>query len=589
MTAFVPAYQSGKLFLRLLACIVFAALFLYHFNPVGLGDMYWHLNTGRWIWEHGALPESDPFTYTTQINNPDPGQGTAPKNYWQLLTLQGFWLAQLLYFGAYAAMGLWGLVILKATIFVILYALLWRTMLKSRVDPLLGLLAILILPWLLFRYDELRPQVFSFVGVVLVYMNMRSAIEQLRSGSIRPAALIALPFIMMLWANLHPGYMLGWVIIIVTLAGTVFDRWRGVERIDRRGLRSLFLWCTLALIASLFNPLADVLITYLGIVQNQFAFGIDEHLPLYQYARFHGQPLLFYGVLALALIILVAIARRREHIESSQAFMLLGFTAVGFYAFRYTIFFILMALMIGMPHISALAERYITRARALLLALILVAMSGIGYFIFQYNAWKLGPEQTYYVPVHAADFVLDQRPPAPIFNAFEYGGYLGWRLAPDYPVFVDPRCLDFDVHNAYQTARGGHYQGVFAKYGVNTVVFYLRTPLVNSIPEITLYLLMDEHWDLVYVDRISAVIVRSSRNTLPAIDKSPVLNYMQRTLERTLAAAPDDTQALVQYGRVLQYRGNPDGARRSFTAALQINPRLRDARYYLDALTRQGR
>jgi len=94
--------------------------------------------------------------------------------------------------------------------------------------PIIGLLAILILPWLLFRYDELRPQVFSFIGVVLVYMNMRSALEKLRSGAIRPGALIALPFIMLLWANLHPGYMLGWVIIIVMLAGVAFDQWRGV-------------------------------------------------------------------------------------------------------------------------------------------------------------------------------------------------------------------------------------------------------------------------------------------------------------------------------------------------------------------------
>jgi len=84
--------------------------------------------------------------------------------------------------------------------------------------------------------------------------------------------------------------------------------------------------------------------------------------------------------------------------------------------------------------------------------------------------------------VHAADFILAQHPPAPLFNAFEYGGYLGWRLTPEYLVFVDPRCLDYDVQNSYQTARGGFYRPVFDKYGVNTVVFYLFTPLVNSIP-----------------------------------------------------------------------------------------------------------
>jgi len=585
MTTSATTYLSEKSFVNAIASAVFAALFLYHISPIGLGDLYWHLNTGRWIWEHGALPISDPFTYTTQIDSQDSSQGPDTKNYWQLLTLQGFWLAQLLYFGTYASWGLWGLITLKAAMFVTLYGLLWRSLLKSRVDPLLGLFVILTLPWLLQRYDELRPHVFSFIGVILVYMNMRSALEKLRSGTIRPGALTTLPFIMLVWSNLHPGYMLGWIIIIVMLVGTIFDRWRGVTIIERRALHSLFTWCTLALIASLVNPMADVLFTYFGIVQNQFVFGVDEHLPLYSYAQMHGQPLLFYMVFVLALITAGALILRRKHIDSAHIFMLLGFTSVGFYAFRYTIFFILMALMIGMPHVSALAEGYISKIRALLFALILVAMSYVGYMAFQNNAWRLGPEQTGYVPVHATDFVLEQHPPEPLFNAFEYGGYLGWRLSPEYKIFIDPRCLDFDVHNAYQTARGGFYQAIFEKYGVNTVVFYLLTPLVNSIPEVTLYLLMDNHWDLVYVDRLSVVMVKHDKNILPALDKAPILNYLQRVLERTISATPDDTQALVQYGRVLLYRGDISGARQYFIAALNINPKIRAARFYLQAIT----
>ncbi|MFZ2540414.1 MAG: hypothetical protein WAW75_01425, partial [Gallionella sp.] len=203
------------------------------------------------------------------------------------------------------------------------------------------------------------------------------------------------------------------------------------------------------------------------------------------------------------------------------------------------------------------------------------------------GAWKLGAVETTYVPERAAEFVLAQRPPPPLFNAYEYGGYLGWRLTPEYRVFIDPRSLDFDAHHAYQTARGGHYRAVFEKYGVNSVVFYIITPLLNSIPEVSLYLLMDEQWDLVYVDKLSVVLVRRDRNTLPTIDKAPLLDYLQRVLERTLATKPDDTQAHVQYGRVLLYRGNVDGAQQHFSTALQINPKLRAARFYLEVITRQ--
>jgi hypothetical protein len=587
MTASTSASNSNRLLIYAIASAVFAILFLFHIYPIGLGDLYWHLNTGRWIWEHGALPDNDPFTYTV-TDTSDAGTGLVSQKDWQHLTLQGFWLAQLLFYFVYAAFGMWGLVVLKAALFVTLYGLVWRTLLKARVDPLLGLLAILIMPWLIYRFDELRPHIFSFIGVVLVYMNMSSALVELRNGVARPVALIVLPFIMLLWSNLHPGFMLGWVIIVSMVAGAVIDRWRG-NGLERPALQRLIIWCGAALLASLINPLADVLIKYLGVVRNQFAFEVDEFLPLLDYARMYHQPFLFYGALALVLAVLGALVWRRKHVDPARAFLFLGFTAAGFYAFRYVIFSVLMVLAIGMPHISAILEPYFERTRLWLIALVLVAMSGVGYLAYQHAAWKQGPVERAYVPERAADWILSRHPPAPLFNAYEYGGYLGWRLSPDYRVFVDPRCLDFAVQNDYQTARGGFYRGVFEKYGVNSVVFYIRTPVVRSIPEVTLYMLMDRQWDLVYVDSISVVMVRHDRNTMPIIDKAPLLNYMQQTLERMLSASPGDTQALVQYGRVLLYRGNVAGARQYFSAALKINPRIRAARFYLDALTRQNK
>lgn len=578
MTVTSSASSPNRLPVYAIASAVSAILFLFHIYPIGLGDVYWHLNSGRWIWEHGALPDSDPFTYTLA--------DTLDAR--QRLILRGYWLAQLIFFGVYAAFGAWGLVVLKATLFVTLYWLVWRTLLKARVEPLLGLLVILSLPWLLHRYDELRPQIFAFIGVVLVYMSLSRALAMLRSGVMRPGALIALPFIMLLWANLHPGFILGWVIILVMLAGAAFDRWRGINALERPALRRLFIWCGIALLASLANPLAGTVITNMGALASPFTREIDEFLPLADYARMYRQPVLLYGVLAIALVTLGVLIRRRHHTDPAHAFLFIGFAAAGFYAFRYMIFFVLMALLIGMPHISALLERHIPHARSLQFVLLLAAMSGVGYLTFQRGAWELGAVETTYVPEQAAEFVLTRRPPAPLFNAYEYGGYLGWRLAPAYRMFVDPRCLDYAVHTAYQTARGGHYRAVFEKYGVNSVVFYLFTPVLNSIPEVTLYLLMDAQWDLVYVDRLSVVLVRRERNSLPVIDKAPLLAHLQGVLERTLATRPDTTQAHVQYGRVLLYRGDVAGAKQHFSTALKINPQLQAPRRYLEILSRQN-
>lgn len=565
-------------FTSAMAFVAFALLFLFHIFPIGLSDLYWHLNTGRWIWEHHALPGSDPFTYTLGDTVDDR----------QRLILQGYWLAQLLFFALHAVFGMWGLVILKAVLFIVLYWLVWRTLLKAGVHPLLALVSILVLPWLLYRYDELRPQVFSFIGVILVNMVLSQAIIRLREGATQTKELVALPFIMLLWANLHPGFILGWVIIIAALADVMVNQWRGDNKLSRVALKRLFVWCGLALVASLINPLADAFIVNMGAIQHPVATRfVDEYLPLIDFAQMYQQPLLLYGVAALALVAAGGMVVRWRHVTPAQAFLFAGFAAAGFYAARYTIFLVLMSLIIGMPHISAFIESRVMKLRLLLFVVLLVEISGVGYLNYQRGAWEKGSVETAYVPEQAVEYIRTQRPPAPLFNAYEYGGYLGWQLSPTYRMFVDPRGLDDVAQDNYQIARGGHYQEAFEKYDVSSVVFYIFTPNIDSIPEITLYMLMDTRWDLVYVDKLSVVLVRHDRNRLPVIDKAPLLGYLQQVLERTLVATPNDTQALVQYGRVLHFRGDVEGAKQRFKYALQLEPWLRAPRYYLDVIARQ--
>lgn len=580
MNQFSNCLNSPR-FINATIFIGFALLFLFHVFPIGLSDLYWHLNTGRWIWEHHALPSSDPFTYTLGNTIDDR----------QRLILQGYWLAQLLFFAVYAALGMWGLVVLKALLFILLYWLVWRTLLKADVHPLLALASILILPWLIYRYDELRPQVFSFIGVVLVYMLLNHVITLLRHEvAAKPKALFALPLIMLVWANFHPGFILGWVVILVLLAGVMIDQWRGNNKLGRSALQRLLVWCGLALLASLINPLADAFFVNMGAIQHPVATRfVDEYLPLIDFARMYQQPLLLYGVSALVWVAAGVMIFRWRYVTAAQAFLLIGFCAAGFYAARYTIFLVLMALVIGTPHISALIGSRIIKARWLLLVVLLAEMLGVAYVNYQRGAWEKGSVETGVVPERVVDFIRTQHPPAPLFNAYEYGGYLGWELSPTYRMFVDPRGLDDVAQDNYQIARGGHYSEAFEKYGINSVVFYLFTPNIESIPEITLYMLMDPQWDLVYQDKISVVLVKHDRNEFPVISKAPLLDYLQQVLEQTLAVNPKDTQALVQYGRVLHFRGDVEGAKQRFRYALQLEPWLRAPRYYLEVIDRQGK
>ena len=155
-----PRWATKLLFL--VPIVVFSVLFLFHTYPLGLGDIYWHLSTGRWIVEHGTLPTVDPFLYTLPAVLDDR----------QTLLLQGYWLAQLIFYFVHGAFGDYGLVFFKSGLFTTMYFVLWRILRKADVDAAFALLVLVPLPLLFYRYDELRPQVFSFLGVVLVYACM---------------------------------------------------------------------------------------------------------------------------------------------------------------------------------------------------------------------------------------------------------------------------------------------------------------------------------------------------------------------------------------------------------------------------------
>ena len=311
------------------AITVFAALFLFHTYPLGLGDIYWHLNTGRWIVEHGALPVTDPFLYTLPVVLDER----------QTLLLQGYWLAQVIFYFVHTASGDLGLVLFKAGLFTAVYFVLWRILRKADVDAALALLLLVPLPLLFYRYDELRPQVFSFLGVVLAYACMTWSRTALRAGVRWPPSLLALPVIMLLWANLHRGYILGAVIIMVALGAELWRLWCNCRVMDPRILRRYGLMGGLAILASLINPMTyHAYLTDLHELGTSVYRGVDEFLPLWDYAALYRQPWLFFIPAGLIAALAAALFVRRHHLHPAQLVNFIGFSAVGFTGFRFMIF-----------------------------------------------------------------------------------------------------------------------------------------------------------------------------------------------------------------------------------------------------------
>ncbi len=170
------------------------------------GDLARHLRHGHYMFEHGALIREDPFSFTR------PG---AP--------FIGFeYGSQLVYALAERAGGLPAIAILAGLLIALTYTLLTRFLLSHRVDPLLACLTVGLAIALGSEHWTARPHLFSILAVVIL-------LAMLERGSRRAVALTT-AMLFVVWANLHGGFVYGWVLIVVYLGGSLGEVFWGDER-----------------------------------------------------------------------------------------------------------------------------------------------------------------------------------------------------------------------------------------------------------------------------------------------------------------------------------------------------------------------
>ena len=153
-------------------------------------DTMWQITVGQWILDHRAVPETDVYSFTMR------GQP------W----ISTQWLAQVLYAKAYAIAGWSGPVVLAASAIAATFALfakfLSRRLSESTTLVFVAAALALTVPHLL-----ARPHVLAFPLMVLWVGGLVAAADRRGAPSFR-----LLP-LMVLWANLHGGFVFGLALV----------------------------------------------------------------------------------------------------------------------------------------------------------------------------------------------------------------------------------------------------------------------------------------------------------------------------------------------------------------------------------------
>jgi hypothetical protein len=166
----------------------------------------------------------------------------------------------------------------------------------------------------------------------------------------------------------------------------------------------------------------------------------------------------------------------------------------------------------------------VLRAASLAVVLILVAASldvASGRFYARMRmvaAPGLGTIDLF-VPEGAVDWIERERPPGPIAHPMGCGGYLNWRLFPDYQVMVDGRLEVFGprllASMIFTTPSA--FRRLDAKYHFGTVLLLPR----RDAPSFVQWMVQNPDWRLVYADAAGIVFVREAlhgRAPWPPVD-----------------------------------------------------------------------
>jgi len=391
-------------------------------------DVWWHLQTGLWILQHHAIPRNGLFSQSIQL------PWIATSWAYDVLTALGY---KVLGLRAIPILLMWCKAGLAAMVFVLARG--------QRGNFLSAIVLSAIAQYVLFDQQAL-PIYFSslfFAAELLLLMDIR------RSGETR--RLLWLPVVFVVWANLHVGFVYGLLLVglffISTFVEQCFQR-AGVTWFESGAaglsLATIAAATGFSLVATLLNPYGYGVC---AAAFEGFRGPADKYFPDLHAIGFRRPQ--DYVLLLLTMAAFLALGRRRSHSVFSFA-LLIGAALLSFHRQHDCWLVVLASVAIIAEAISGDALHEDSpqaqhhygyewgRTSAIAVALVFAAVLALAWVRLPADPQLLSQHVAKAYPVSAANYLRDHHLPQPLFNNYDWGGFLAWYL-PEYPVAIDGR------------------------------------------------------------------------------------------------------------------------------------------------------
>ena len=509
--------KSGKiksLLVPSIADIIFISLFLFLSFFAGKRllidcDTGYHIRAGEYIINTFSVPKLDIFSFLT------------PALPWTAHE----WLSEVVMAMVHGAFGLTGSVIFFSLIISLIYCLLFKVIRMNSGNIILATFIVLIVLTVSQVHWLARPHIFSLLLLLIWYYLLDEYEYKQRNY------LYLLPPLMLLWVNLHGGFLAGFILLGVYLAGNIIKSIssQGKERDLYKTKASLLGLITVAcLLVSLINPNGyHILLFPFNLISNTF---IMDNISEFLSPNFHTFIAKAFEFILLLMFTIFATSRVRLNII--ELGMVLLFTHMSFSSKRYIPLFCIIVAPVLMRKIQQLlkstdgkivdfinrrsisisetdatAKGYVWPILSIVLVIVLAANGKIEY--------KFDVKTK---PVAAVEFLKKENIRGNMFDNDEFGDYIIYAAWPEYKVFFDGRSDMYGVERLKEYIKVANvkpgWDEVLSKYKISWIIY-------NSNSSLSLLLMERDDWKLIYADTVANIFVKDIPEYQYLIEKYP--------------------------------------------------------------------
>ena len=450
-------------------------------------DVWWHISVGDWIARHGSVPRTGILSQHIERS-------------WVAYS----WGFDLVVSTVHRFWGLPGIVgcliafqVLVSFVFLLAVRHLARTPWWSLLIAAASIYA--------FYINPLRPALFTLLFFTLELLIIFEA-ERRRDDRL----LFAMGPLFLLWANTHIQFVYGLFVLTLYLAARLAQEIPGVcsGGMQRKPLRVPFSALLLAATCSAVGP--NGVLPH--VVAIEYATHAGDYRMIQELGAIDFRRPEHYVQLLLLMAACYAVGRARR-IDLFRAALLVATALVSFRAMRDSWvvsiasgFVLAEAVGQGRPVEMRTGSPQDVRPAVLYPMAALIA--GVAAFAL---AGRLGTDTPALVsvidrvyPLRAADFIERAGLKGRMYNDFNWGGFLTYRL-PDHPVSIDPRADLYDSDLFAQSLRTANASPGWQEdpdvVRADFVLIQRWFPLAGALAS-------DPHFRLVYEDHLAAVFVR---------------------------------------------------------------------------------